>query len=369
MSPLPPAKDAVILIVDDSLANVELFTRLLRGSGYSNLYATTEPEEALDLYAAYAPDLLILDLMMPRVTGFDILEQLGTIVDDDDYRPVLVITALSDTESKRKALALGAHDFVHKPFDLQELRLRIDNLLKTRSLHLRYRHLNATLEHEVAKRTADLLAAQNEVLTRLGWAADYRDDTTGQHTVRVGKRSAKVAAELGLAPQRVAAIHRAARLHDLGKIGIPDSILLKKGPLSTEEYEVMKSHTIIGAKLLSRSRSKLLELSKTIALTHHEAFDGSGYPRGIAGDAIPLEGRIVAVVDVFDALTTVRPYKAAWPCSDAVDELRRLSGSKFDPEVVEAFLRIIAAEQAEVVPHADRKQRSLGSAPDDDPTA
>lgn len=368
MSAPAAAKDAVILIVDDSFANVELFSRVLRGSGYSNLYATTEPEEALDLYAAYAPDLLILDLMMPRVTGFDILEQLSTVVDDDDYRPVLVITALTDNDARRRALALGAHDFVNKPFDLQELRLRIGNLLKTRSLHLRYRDLNATLEHEVAKRTADLVAAQNEVLTRLGWAADYRDDATGQHTVRVGERSARVAAELGLAPQCVAAIRRAARLHDIGKIGISDDILLKKGPLSTEEYEVMKSHTIIGAKLLSRGRSALLELSKTIALTHHEAFDGSGYPRGLAGDAIPLEGRIVAVVDVFDALTTVRPYKAAWRYSDALDELRRLSGSKFDPEVVEAFLRVIAAEQAEVTTHAGRKQHSPDPAPDDDPT-
>lgn len=345
-SPDPSFVDkANILVVDDSLANIELFTRVLRSCGYSNIYTTTEPEEALSLYAAYSPDLLILDLMMPRVTGFDILGELGDVVADDDYRPVLVITALTDPDARRKALALGAHDFVNKPFDLQELRLRIQNLLRTRSLYKRYRHLNATLEHKVAERTADLVAAQNEVLTRLGWAADYRDDATGQHTVRVGERSARVAAELGLSKQGVAAIRRAARLHDIGKIGIPDQILLKPGPLSDEEFEVMKSHTIIGAKLLSRGESVLLKLSKTVALTHHEAFDGSGYPRGLKSESIPLEGRIVAVVDVFDALTTTRPYKAAWSYEDAIAELHRLSEIKFDPDVVKAFITVIEREQ------------------------
>jgi putative two-component system response regulator len=230
----------------------------------------------------------------------------------------------------------GAKDFLTKPLNEIEVLLRINNLLETR-------FYSSLLEQRVKERTKDLEKARMEVLQRLALAAEYRDDNTGQHTRRVGQISALVAANLNLPAETVELIQTAAPLHDVGKIGIPDSILHKPGKLTEEEFAVMKTHTKIGASILSGGTSPMLQLSEEIAMYHHERWDGRGY-EGISGDAIPIAGRIVSVADVFDALTHSRPYKEAWTTEDAVAEISRQSGTQFDPQVVDAFMKLSHAD-------------------------
>ena len=241
---------------------------------------------------------------------------------------------------KRRALAAGAQDFISKPFDLAEVQLRIDNLLHARFLHLALREQNDALESQVRARTAELERAQRDIAERLARAADYRDDDTGRYIYRVGRMAALLAQELGWSPADVELIGQAAPLHDVGKIGIPDRILLKPGKLTPEEFERMKQHTTIGARLLAGSPIAVLQMARDIALRHHERWDGTGYA-GLAGTAIPLAARITTVVDVFDALTHRRPYKEPWPVEAAVEEIVRQSGRHFDPEIVSAFLRVL----------------------------
>ncbi|CAN5797642.1 response regulator [soil metagenome] len=334
-----PSREATLLLVDDQPVNIELLKTILGDlGGYENLHSTTDARRAAALFCEVRPDLVLLDLHMPHLDGFAVLDQLQTLVRDDDYLPVLVLTADTNPAARRRALASGASDFLNKPFDADEVLLRINNLLKTRALHLKVRRHNQVLEKKVRERTRELEASQLEVLERLAWAAEYRDDDTGEHTYRVGQAAATMATELRLPPAQTEILRRAARLHDVGKIGIPDSILLKPGRLSAEEFETIKSHTTIGAALLAGGRSDFLKVAEEIALNHHERWDGSGYPRGLAGEAIPLTGRIVAVIDVYDALTHARPYKSAWSRADALAEIKAQSGKQFDPAVVDAFL-------------------------------
>ncbi|HEX4835940.1 MAG TPA: HD domain-containing phosphohydrolase [bacterium] len=319
------SKNARILIVDDQEANVRLLEGILkRAAGYHALRSTTDPREVMSLYVEFQPDLILLDLHMPHVDGFGVMDQLKEIVPEDVFLPILVLTADVTPEAKQRALASGAKDFLAKPFDPTEVLLRIKNLLETRTLHLELR--------------AQLSDAHLEVIDRLAIAAEYRDDETGEHIKRVGQTSALVARALKLPPEQVLLIRRAATLHDVGKIGIPEHILLKPGRLTPDEFNVMKSHTTIGAKILSGGQFPLLQMAEVIALTHHERWDGSGYPRGLKGEAIPLLGRIVAVADVFDILTHPRPYKKAWLAEEAIAELQRAAGTQFDPSVVEVFL-------------------------------
>jgi len=325
-------KNARILIVDDELANVRLLEIVLQGAGFTNLQSTTDARQALPLYLTMQPDLLLLDLHMPHLNGFEVMKQLSSRVADSSFLPILVLTADSTPATKRQALADGAKDFLTKPLDTTEVLLRINNLLHTR-------FQNVLLEEKVGERTRELEEAQTETLQRLALAAEYRDDDTGMHTRRVGHVAAILAAGLNLPPERVALIQQAAPLHDVGKIGISDSILLKPGKLTSEEFATMKNHTTIGAGILSGSRSPLLQLAEEIALAHHEKWDGSGY-MGLAGDKIPLAGRIVAVADVFDALTHERPYKKAWPVEEAVAEIQAQSGRHFDPAIIEVFLSL-----------------------------
>jgi len=215
-----------------------------------------------------------------------------------------------------------------------------------RSMHCRLRDQNMNLEAEVRARTCELEDAQRDVLERLGLVTEFRDDDTGGHIRRVGDLAGRVAIELGLAADLVERLRLAAPLHDLGKVAIPDEILLKPGKLDPDEFRIVQDHTLIGVRILAGSRSKLLQLAEEIALTHHERWDGQGYPYGLEGEQIPLSGRIIAVVDVFDALTSRRPYKEPWSVSAAMDEIARLSGLHFDPQVVGAFQRVIGAEQA-----------------------
>ncbi len=285
------------------------------------------------------PDLILLDLHMPHMDGLAVMDQLNQIV-EASYLPILMLTGDMTPEARRDALSRGAKDFVNKPFNPDEVLLRIGTLLETRFLYLQIQSQNQMLEAKVRERTRELESAQIEIIERLARAAEFRDDNTGQHTERVGKMAAQLARELGLPDGQVSLIRRAAPLHDVGKIGIPDAILLKLGKLHAAEFELVKTHTSIGARILSGSNFALLRLAEEIAFSHHERWDGAGYA-GLAGAEIPLVGRIVTVADVFDALTQKRPYKSAWPVEDAVAEIDRQRGRQFDPEVVDAFLRII----------------------------
>lgn len=332
--------DVKILIIDDQETNILLLKAILTEHGYTNLVSTTDSRHALSLFFTQQPDLVLLDLQMPNLDGFAVLDQLAPSVPPDTYLPILILTAEVSSAAKRRALAAGAKDFLSKPFDVTEVMLRIRNLLDTRLLHLQLRQQNDDLEVRVRTRTQELELSQVEIAERLARAADYRDDVTGQHIRRVGHGAALVARVLGWPDAQVEVLRQAAPLHDVGKIGIPDNILLKPGKLTPDEYERMKDHTIIGARLLAGSRSPVLHMAEQIALMHHERWDGSGY-RGLAGSAIPLVARITSVVDVFDALTHRRPYKEAWQADVALAEISRQSGRYFDPEIVRAFLSVL----------------------------
>jgi putative two-component system response regulator len=251
--------------------------------------------------------------------------------------PVLVLTADVTDETKHQALALGARDFLTKPFDPEEVRLRVSNLLEMRQLQLELKAHADELEDRVHRRTVQLDQARLEVVERLALAAEYRDDDTHQHAQRIGHTTALLAAGMGLPRAAIQRIRRAAPLHDIGKIAIPDSILLKPGKLTVEEREIIKSHTLIGARILAGSQSRLLRIASEIALSHHERWDGDGYPNGLAEAAIPLVGRLVAVADVFDALAHRRPYKHPWPVDEAAGEISSQSGRQFDPAIVDVF--------------------------------
>jgi putative two-component system response regulator len=331
-----------ILIVDDEPVNVLLLERVLEESGYGNIFSMTDSTQVLALYKKLQPDLILLDLLMPRLDGFAVMKQLGETTDPGDYMPILVLTADITNETKQRALSSGAMDFLVKPFDVSEVLLRIKNLLHTRLLHLRIREYNEQLEQKVRERTRELAESKVEILERLAIAGEYRDQDTGAHTRRVGNVAAAIAEATGIEPWKVELIRRAATLHDIGKIGIPDLILLKPGKLDVAEFEVMKSHTRIGAKILSGSRDALLRMAECIAMTHHEWWDGSGYPSGLSGIEIPIEGRVVALADALDALTHERPYKLAWPLEAALVKIQEQSGKQFDPTLVDILLRLLS---------------------------
>lgn len=352
---------AHILLVDDEPANILLLQRILENAGYTNLSCASNGYSALELCEREAFDLILLDLMMPGCDGFSVLRELSPLLAREQL-PVMMLTADASRPTKQRALDSGAHDFLTKPFDAVEVLLRVKNLLETRLLTLELRDFNRHLEERVAQRTAQLSESydklkaaytqlqhwqravehgQMEVLHRLTQAAELRDDDTGQHTIRVGDLSARLAAQLGLPSERVELIRCAAPLHDVGKIGVSDTILLKPGRLTPEEFALMKTHTVVGAHLLSSGQSEFVRAAEAIALSHHERFDGSGYPHGKHGEDIPLEGRIVSVVDVFDALTHERPYKTAWSEEAALSEIEAQRGRQFDPRIVDAFVAMI----------------------------
>lgn len=336
-----PLADARILIVDDQEANVHLLKRVLQAGGYRNYLGVTDSRQVMELVEQGMPDLILLDLYMPYVNGFEIMEAVAAR-DPESCPPILVLTADITADVKLRALAAGARDFLTKPADNMEILARIRNLLETRFLQVELKKQNRLLESRLQDRIGDVAAAQMEMLERLARAAEFRDDDTGQHTQRVGRVSRLIALALGLPEAEAGLIGQAALLHDVGKIGIPDMILLKPGRLTPDEFNQMKSHTIMGAGVLSRSRFAILKLAEEIALSHHERWDGTGYPLGLAGEAIPLVGRIVACADTFDALIHERPYKHAWTLEEALAEMRRQAGHQFDPRVVEAFLSVVS---------------------------
>ncbi len=337
MDELDP-KRARIVVLDDEEGNLRVLRRLLTIGGYQNVLVTSDPWRAIKDFEEGDPDLLLLDLHMPVLDGFGVMERLASLISPEDFVPILVLSGDLSGESRKRALAGGAKDFVSKPFDRDEVLLRIRNLLDARILHKRVQRQNQDLERTVRERTDELHKAHEETLVRLARAAEYRDDDTGEHTRRVGEIAGDLALRLALPAQDAELIGRAAPLHDVGKIGIPDAILLKPGKLTPEEFDTIKTHTTIGGKILQGSRTPLLQLAETIALCHHERWDGRGYPAGLAGTSIPLCARVTAVADVFDALTHERPYKHAWPLEEALEEIKKQRERQFDPDVVDAML-------------------------------
>lgn len=328
---------ACILIVDDQAANIRLLERLLTSAGYNRIHATTRSEEAASLVDHVSPDLILLDLHMPGLDGFGVLDALRPRLAAERYLPVLVVTADMGVDVRQRALGAGAKDFLNKPFDAVEALLRIRHLLTTRFLYLQLDTYNRGLEATVRERTRKLEIARIDILDRLALAAEFRDDNTGEHTRRVGRAAGAIAATLGMAEADVLLIERAARLHDVGKIGIRDAILLKPGPLTPDEFNEMKRHTAIGAEILSGSMGPLLRTAEIIALSHHERWDGRGYPHGLHGDETPLAARITHIADVFDAMQHPRPQGLAVARDEAVAYIEQEAGRAFDPDVVRAF--------------------------------
>jgi response regulator RpfG family c-di-GMP phosphodiesterase len=332
-------KELPILAVDDEESNVLLLRMTLEQAGYVNVHTTTDPLQVPTTFVQIDPRLVLLDLHMPGMDGFELMERLGGLRERGRGVPFLVLTGDATGDAKRRALSLGARDFLTKPIDQVELLLRVSNVLQVQDLQDQLFAENLSLEDQVAERTSDLEQARLEILDRLALAAEYRDDETQEHAWRIGRTCGLLAMALDLPEREVELIGRAAPLHDIGKIGVPDSILLKQGKLTAAEFELMKTHATIGAEILSGSCSPLLLMAESIALSHHEHWDGCGYPAGLRGEEIPIEGRIVAVADVFDALMHERPYKPAWPLQEAVEEILRQAGRHFDPKVVEAFAK------------------------------
>lgn len=340
------SKRANILLVDDEEANLKLLTRILQSAGYQNIVATRDARQTLPLLQEHHSDLILLDLNMPHMNGYEVMDQLRTQIDPERQPPILVLTAQNMQDFRQRALDSGARDYVTKPFDIQELLSRVRNLLDVHCAQKFMRNQNHILEEMVETRTRALQDAHQklresrlQVVRRLGRAAEYRDNETGLHIIRMSKIAALLGQAAGMDDDSANLLLNASPMHDIGKIGIPDHILLKPGKFEPEEWEIMKTHAQIGADILAEDDSDLLRMAREIALTHHEKWDGSGYPNGLRGEAIPLVGRITALADVFDALTSVRPYKKAWSVEDAVSLIQSESGKHFDPSLVEHFLR------------------------------
>lgn len=326
-----------VLIVDDNSTNLTLFRHLLKKvEGVKESICFEEPVQALVWASENEPDLVLLDYMMPVMDGLEFLAKFRAMNGYKDI-PIIVVTADTENEVRQKALELGAHDFLNKPIDKMELLARVKNLLMLRETQLALSDRAAWLASEVKKAISDLRAREKEMVLRLSRAAEHRDPETGQHLLRMANYSKLIARELGLSESEQELILEAAPMHDIGKVATPDAILLKQGKLTDEEFVIMKQHAMTGYSILSGSDSLLIHAAATMALSHHEKFDGSGYPNGLKGEEIPLHGRIVAVADVFDALTSARPYKKAWSIDAAAKFLQDHSPSHFDPKCVDAF--------------------------------
>lgn len=329
--------NARILVVDDNLTNVVLLIKLLEGSGYTCVEGISDSREVMPLYEKEPFDLVLLDIRMPYLDGFEVLAQLNSI--PGEMLPnVMVLTAQTDQETKLKALDAGAKDFLHKPFDRLEVLTRIRNMIEVHLLHRELRGQNEELEHKVRERTCEIEETRLEVVRSLGRAAEYKDNETGMHVVRMSKVSKLLADYVGMSEDDCDMLLHASPMHDVGKIGIPDNVLLKPGKLDNDEWEIMKRHASMGSEILGAHSSPLMEMARQVAISHHEKWDGSGYPKGLSGNKIPLVGRITALADVFDALTSERPYKKAWTVDEAVSFIKEQSGKHFEPSLVDIFV-------------------------------
>nr|WP_315225144.1 HD domain-containing phosphohydrolase [uncultured Albidiferax sp.] len=326
-----------VVIVDDVDINLMLLNRLMDQVGGCRVHSFLLPVQALEFCQTTVPDLLLVDYLMPVLNGISLVRQFRAIPGREDI-PVLMVTASDERAVRLEALEAGANDFLSKPLDRTEFFARTRNMLALRRSQTRLADRAQWLQEEVAKATAELRLRDSETIACISRIAEHRDPETGLHTQRMAHYSRLIAQHLGLPADAQQLLFDAAPLHDVGKVGIPDSILLKPGRLTPDEFETMKTHSSIGHQALVVGHSQLMQMAATIAISHHEKFDGSGYPAGLVGEAIPLAGRIVAVADVFDALTSARPYKPAWPVERALQLLRDGAGSHFDPACVQAFM-------------------------------
>ena len=326
-----------IVIVDDTPLNLALMERLVGHQTNARPRGFAEPEKGLAWCLANEPDLIIVDFMMPGLDGLEFISQTRRRYPPEAV-PILMVTANGERAVRYQALSRGASDFLTKPIDRHEFEPRVRNMLKLREAHILLRDRAALLAAEVRNATANIIERERETIMRLARAAEFRDPETGAHIQRMARYAALIAEGLSQPAEFVTELLLAAPMHDVGKLGIPDHILLKPGTLTDNERTIMKRHTTIGYDILKGSASRVVQLGASIALSHHEKYDGSGYPRQVAGRDIPLEGRIVAVADVFDALTSNRPYKKAWPLSRAIDLLRNGRGKHFDPDCVDVLL-------------------------------
>ncbi|MGL4208707.1 MAG: HD domain-containing phosphohydrolase [Candidatus Adiutrix sp.] len=338
-----------IMVVDDELLNLKLIAAMLKPQGYEVILANNG-EECLAKVEQSPPDLILMDIMMPNMNGFEVVTKLKSR-EHLALIPIVMVTALQDVGDRVKALEVGADDFLTKPVDRMELRARVRSLLKVKAYNDHMVNYRQELEREVAKQTLELKNASLkiadahsklrdaslETIFRLARAAEYKDEDTGTHIISMSRISAFLAERLGFNPVVVERILYASPMHDIGKIGIPDRILLKNGPLNDEEWVIMRMHTVFGSQILEGSQIGFLRLGEIIARTHHEKWDGSGYPNGLAGYKIPLAGRIVAVADVFDALMSKRPYKPALTIEQTVEIMQAGRGTHFDPAVIDVL--------------------------------
>ncbi len=341
-------KLAQILIVDDEPANLKLLDRMLRGQGYEAVVSVEDSRDVMMHFQEARPDLILLDLNMPHLDGYEVMAQLMAL-NDPLMPPIIILTAQHSRDYLLRALAGGARDFVSKPFDRNELLMRVRNLLDAHLAHRLLHNQKDVLEQMVHERTEKLHHTRLAVVRRLGMAAEYRDEETGNHIMRMSHMCELLAKGSGWGAGECDLILNASPMHDIGKIGIPDAILRKPGRLDPEEWEIMKTHAAIGARLLEGDDSELMGMAREIAISHHEKWDGSGYPNDLSGEDIPLVGRIAALADVFDALTSERPYKEAWTVEAAVGLIQENSGKHFDPTLVSIFLselpRIVAIRE------------------------
>ncbi len=336
--------NTVMIVEDQSTGRAILEEIVLSLDAQTLVEPFASPVDAARWATGHGADLVLVDYQMPEMDGIEFVRRLRVL---PAYRhvPIVMITVHDDRKVRYAALDAGITDFLTKPIDTRECLARCRNLLTLRRQHLALEDKGRLLEGMVREATRDVHSREKETLFRLARAGEFRDEITGNHIIRMARYSRLIADSMGLEAEEAESIEFAAPLHDIGKIGLPDQILLKTGPLTAEEASIMQQHPIIGYEILKDSPSKFLRMGALIALGHHERFDGSGYPHGLLGDHIPLPARIVAVADVYDALTSARPYKTAWLAEDAIEYLKVHSGSHFDPAVVNAFLSVRAQAQ------------------------
>ena len=321
-----------ILVADDTPENIDLLSALLR-QDYRVKVATSGEKALAIVNSAEPPDLILLDIMMPGMNGYDVCRRIKANPDRRGI-PVIFVTAMTSIEDERLGLEIGAVDYITKPISPPIVAARVRT-------HLALYDQTRVLEDRVRARTAELFASRQQIIRRLGRAAEFRDNETGNHVIRMSYYARLIAQAIGLGPEATELLFNTASMHDIGKIGIPDAVLLKPGPLSKTEWAVMRQHPEIGAEIIGEHDDELLQTARTIALTHHERFDGSGYPRGLIGKDIPLFGRIVAIADVFDALMTARPYKPALPIDETLQVMGRNTGLHFDPALMEVLPSVL----------------------------
>jgi len=321
-----------ILVVDDTPENIELLCEVLE-SDYRTRIAVSGEKALRIAFSDAKPDLILLDIMMPGMNGYEVCRALKANPDTRGI-PVIFVTAMGEAQDEQMGLELGAVDYITKPINPPIVRARV----KT---HLALYDQTRELERMVELRTKELEATRQQIICQLGRASEFRDNETGNHIIRVSHYSRLIAQAVGMGEASVELLFNAAPMHDVGKIGIPDNVLLKPGPLDEGEWEIIRRHPEMGANIIDHHDDDLLNMARVVALTHHERWDGSGYPNRLKGEDIPLAGRIVAIADVFDALTSVRPYKDSWSFEEAAEKIEESAGSHFDPEVVAAFMSML----------------------------